>query len=146
VSSLPYVVSRDASTVLSTMEGTRRYRRAPDTRVAMPLGCLNLGSLSHPEYHGGGLLPSPLDKTIQVVTPTLFAKPGFWGLRRLTSEEMLLAKDLSEADAEKLAQPSREGSFLRAFSFRLSCFILRGGPFLLQKQEPSLNLQDGMRK
>jgi hypothetical protein len=62
------------------------------------------------------LLPSPLDKTIQVATPTLFAKPGFWGLRRLTSEEILLAKDLSETDAEKLAWPSCEGSFLRAFA------------------------------
>jgi hypothetical protein len=61
---LPYVVGRDASTVLSSMEGTRRYRRAPQTRTVLPLACVNLGSLGHPEYHGGGLLPSPLDKTV----------------------------------------------------------------------------------
>jgi hypothetical protein len=36
----------------------------------VPLVCVNMGSTSHPEYHGGGLLPSGLDKTIQVTMST----------------------------------------------------------------------------
>jgi hypothetical protein len=145
-------VGRDASTVLSSMEGTRRYCRAPQTRTVLPLACVNLGSLGHPEYHGGGLLPSPLDKTVQVTTPTLFAKLGFWGLRRLTSEEILLAKDMSEADVSKLARLSREGSFLRMLTpgkclvFGFRALFYGGGLFVLQQQEPSHSLRDGMRK
>jgi hypothetical protein len=102
VEKLPYVVGRDASTVLSVMEVSRRYRRAPRVRTVLPLDCVNLGSDSHPEYHGGGLLPGMLDKSVQVSTPTLFAKPGYWGLRSLSNVEILLAKDLSEADSGKL--------------------------------------------
>jgi hypothetical protein len=102
VEKLPYVVGRDASTVLSVMEVSQRYRRAPRVRTVLPLDCVNLGSDSHPEYHGGGLLPGMLDKSVQVSTPTLFAKPGYWGLRSLSNVKILLAKDLSEADSGKL--------------------------------------------
>jgi hypothetical protein len=74
--------------VLSTTEGSRRYHLSPQTCLVMPLECINLGSLCHPEYHGGGLLPSSIEKTIQVTMPTLLAKPGFGVLRRLLSEEI----------------------------------------------------------
>jgi hypothetical protein len=98
------------------MEGSRRYRRAPPNRTVLPLSCLNLGSASHPEYHGDGLLPATVDKSVQVSTPTLFAKPGFWGLRSLSSVEILLAKDLPETDAQKLQDISQQGCFLRTFT------------------------------
>ena len=62
---LPYVVGRDASMVLLVMEGSRRYRRVPPNGTVLPLSCLNLGSASHPEFHGGGLLPATLDKSVQ---------------------------------------------------------------------------------
>ena len=55
---LPYIVGRDASTVLSATASTRRYRSAPPTRTVVPLKCVNLGFATHPIYHGGGLLPS----------------------------------------------------------------------------------------
>jgi hypothetical protein len=82
----------------------------------IPLECRNLGSETHPEYHGGGLLPGVLDKSVQIVTPTLFAKPGYWGLRGLSSKEVLLAKDLSEMDALKLETPGKNASFLRGLT------------------------------
>jgi hypothetical protein len=114
--SLPYLVGWDTSTVLSPMEGSCGYSRVPQTRTILPLECGSLGSSSHREYHGGGLLPSSLDKTVQVTTPTLFAKPIFWELRQLSSKEILLAKDLTKVDAAKLAQPSGKSSFLRALT------------------------------
>jgi hypothetical protein len=116
VEKLPYVVGRDASTVLSVMEGGQRYRRAPRDRTVLPLDCVHLGSDSHPEYHGGGLLPGMLDKPVQVSTPTLFAKPGYWGLRSLSNVEILLAKDFSEADSGKLQDLSPKVGFLRSFT------------------------------
>jgi hypothetical protein len=106
---LPYLVGWDASTVLSPMKGSCCYRRAPKTRPIMPLEYVNLGSSSHPEYHGGGLLPRSLDKTVQVTTPTLFAKPGFWGLHQLSSKEILLAM-----------QPNLLGQVARVVSCRRS--------------------------
>jgi hypothetical protein len=115
-SDLPFVVGRDASTVLSVMEPARRFRQAPANSGIIPLQCRNLGSETHPVYHGGGLLPDVLDKSVQIVTPTLFAKPGFWGLRGLSSKEILLAKDLSEIDALKLATPAKTASFLRGLT------------------------------
>jgi hypothetical protein len=116
VEKLLYVVGRDASTVLSVMEVSRRYRRAPCDRTVLTLDCVNLGSGSHPEYHGGGLLPGMLDKLVQVSTPTLFAKPGYWGLRSLSNVEILLAKDLSEADSGKLKDVRPKVGFLRSFT------------------------------
>jgi hypothetical protein len=62
------------------------------------------------------LLPATLDKSVEVSTPTLFAKPGFWGLRSLSSVQLLLAKDLSETDAKKLQDISQQGCFLRTFT------------------------------
>jgi hypothetical protein len=61
---LPFIVSRDASPVLSTTEGTRRYRKAPLERTIFPLECRNLGTPGHPKFHGGGLLPAVLDRSV----------------------------------------------------------------------------------
>jgi hypothetical protein len=73
---------------------------------------VNLGSDSHLEYHGGGLLPAPLDKSVQVTTPTLFAKPGFWGLGGLSNVRILMSKDVPEADVCKLQDLSKQACFL----------------------------------
>jgi hypothetical protein len=78
-SALPFMVGRDACTLLPVLEGSGRYRRAPLERTAVPLERVSLGSNSHPEYHGGGLLSASLEKFVQVVMPTLFAKSGLWG-------------------------------------------------------------------
>jgi hypothetical protein len=100
--------------MLSIMEGSWCYRKAPPEPIAvMPLGCINLGTTtSHPEYHGGGLLPDSLDRSIQVTVPPcslLFL--DFWGLRHISSTKILLAKDLTERDVSKLVHPSRKGTF-----------------------------------
>jgi hypothetical protein len=41
---------------------------------------------------------------------------GFWGLRSLSSVKLLLAKDLSEMDAQQLQDVSQQGCFLPTFT------------------------------
>jgi hypothetical protein len=78
---LPYVVARDASTVLSVKPFVRTFRANPGPVEGVALVSLNLGTHNHPYYHGGGLLPELLDRGVRVLAPALFAPPGQWGLR-----------------------------------------------------------------
>eukprot|EP00978_Attheya_sp_CCMP212_P017666 scaffold47333_cov42-Attheya_sp.AAC.3 len=41
----------------------------------------------------GGLLPADVSLETRVITPTLFAPKGTWGVRRLSGDELLLAHD-----------------------------------------------------
>ena len=109
---LPFVVERDASTVLSVKPFVKTFRAVPASIPADDLRCLNLGSPGHPHYHGGGLLPGVLDRGVWVLAPGLFVPKGQWGLRHLTSEEILVAKDFSPGTVAKFAPESLTNTFL----------------------------------
>ena len=95
-------VSRDVGTVLSASVGTRHFRTAPTARAVVPLAVCQIGSISNPIYHGGGLLPGLIDKRTRVLTPGIYAPPGKWCVRALTYSEVLLCKDVSETVVTKL--------------------------------------------
>jgi hypothetical protein len=82
-SALPYVVARDASTVLSVQPFVSTSRAIPPIIAANDLRCLNLGTVSHPYYHGAGRLPVVLNRRVRVMATALFAPTGLWGLRHL---------------------------------------------------------------
>jgi hypothetical protein len=90
---LPPCVQRDASTILQVKVSSSQYRPAPSVCHLVPLECRSLGPVERPYYHGGGLLPRAVSRKIRVLTPTLFAPLGSWGLRSLSHEEVLLAND-----------------------------------------------------
>jgi hypothetical protein len=72
VEALPYVVGRDAMTVLSFMEGTSQLCcHAPLERLVMPLECENLGVNSHPAYHGEGCYLHFLTSLFKLSHPAL---------------------------------------------------------------------------
>eukprot|EP00978_Attheya_sp_CCMP212_P029513 scaffold105068_cov26-Attheya_sp.AAC.1 len=60
------------------------YRPAPTDIHLTPLRCETLGTASCPFIHGGGLLPADVSLKMRVITPTLFAPKGSWGIRRLS--------------------------------------------------------------
>jgi hypothetical protein len=93
---LPIVAPRDASTVLSHSTFGRYFRPKPLTTLVEPLRCMNLGSMSHPYYHGHGWLPAMLDRSTRVLTPVLNSSTneGQWALRTLSGEEILLCYDI----------------------------------------------------
>jgi hypothetical protein len=93
VSSPPPSVQRDASTILQVKVNSSQFRPAPPKCHLVPLECLDLGPVDRPYYHGGGLLPQAISRKVRVITPTLFAPKGQWGLRSLSHEEVLLAND-----------------------------------------------------
>jgi hypothetical protein len=110
---LPFIVGRDASRLLSSPRRKalgdieRHHRRGRSfhwsveilERPATPSfmgefhGGVSWGSFMG-EFHGGGLLSGVLDRSVQVVTPTVFAKKGYWGIRILSRLELLFARDL----------------------------------------------------
>jgi hypothetical protein len=113
-STLPYVlVGRDAGTVLSIQPFVSTFRAIPGALGGDSLRSVNLGMASHPYYHGGGLLPGVLDKRLQVLAPVLCAPKGLWGLRHLTSSEILVAKDFSPGAVDKLWSDSITNDFLQ---------------------------------
>jgi hypothetical protein len=89
-------VGRDASTILHAVNRSFHYRLAPSSRRVVPLALVNLGSSFSPVFHGGGLLPGHLSMDTRVLTPTIFQRQGFWGMRTLTWEELLSSLDVSE--------------------------------------------------
>jgi hypothetical protein len=106
-------VPRDASTVLDPRAPSHKYRPAPPSCVVMPLGCLNLGVDAKPYFHGGGLLPGDLDRRTEVLTPGIYAKKGDWALRRLTLEEVLVAKDYGKVLTGLLSAGTLSNALLR---------------------------------
>jgi hypothetical protein len=106
-------VPRDASTVLDARAPARKYRAAPLNCVVMPLGCENLGSDGKPYFHGGGLLPGDLDRRTEVLTPGVYARKGDWALRRLTLEEVLVAKDYGKVLTDLLSVGTLSNALLR---------------------------------
>jgi len=87
------VVCRDASTIMDSKGHSLFHRVAPAEIHLSPLRCEVLGTPTCPFIHGGGLLPSSVSLKTRVITPTLFAPKGTWGVRRLTGTELLLAHD-----------------------------------------------------
>jgi hypothetical protein len=113
-------IGRDASTILHAVNRSIHYRLAPPSRRVVPLAVVNLGSSSSPVFHGGRLLPGHLSLDTRVLTPTIFQRQGFWGMRTLvTWEELLSSLDVSElAQAyipltREICHALRPGNFLR---------------------------------
>jgi hypothetical protein len=76
---------RDASTILDVKGHQVTFMEAPKTVAVEPLAVLNMGATSAMAYyHGGGLLPSTVNRSTHVLTPSLFARPGKWGRRALS--------------------------------------------------------------
>lgn len=87
--------ARDAHTILDDSVWTSIKRRAPTMRKIHPLQVKNVGSTSVPLYHIGGLLPRVGLKSCRVITPSIGLPKGTWGIRKLTTSEILLALDIS---------------------------------------------------
>jgi hypothetical protein len=93
VASSTEVVMRDASTIMDSKGHSLFYRPAPTDIHLTPLRCETLGTATCPFIHGGGLLPADVSTKTRVITPTLFAPKGTWGVRRISGNELLLAHD-----------------------------------------------------
>jgi hypothetical protein len=70
-SPLALTAKRDAATVLSHATFGRYFRPRPENTLVEPLRCQNLGTVSHPYYHGYGWLPAILSRRVRVLTPVL---------------------------------------------------------------------------
>jgi hypothetical protein len=99
----PIIAPRDASTVLGVKGSAHTFRRAPVQRHLADGCCENLGSASHPLYHGGGWLPARLDRQTRVLTPHIFASKGSWANRCLGWEEALVCYDAPDSFVTALA-------------------------------------------
>jgi hypothetical protein len=53
-----------------------------------------------------------LDKSVRVLAPAFFAPKGLWGLRHLTSDEILVAKDFSSDTVETFAGTTLSNALL----------------------------------
>jgi hypothetical protein len=53
-----------------------------------------------------------LDRRVRVLAPALFAPKGLWGLRHLSSEEILVAKDFSPGVVSNFSLSSLTNTFL----------------------------------
>jgi hypothetical protein len=109
-------VQRDATTVLSHSTFGYHFRPKPLCNIVDPLRCENLGTMTYPYYHGGGWLPGVLDRQVKVLTPVLNSTKhgGKWGLRLVSGLEVLLCKDVSEAQAQIIMDPAPPNALLRA--------------------------------
>jgi hypothetical protein len=113
---LPFVVARDASTVLSVHPFVSTFSAAPHDIAADDLRCLNLGTAGHPYYHGARLVSVVLTQRVRILAPALFAPKGLWGLRHLTCDEILVAKDFSPGTVAKLSGKTLSNALLAALS------------------------------
>jgi hypothetical protein len=120
VAAVEHKHGRDASTVLMAIEWPSGHRNAPPHRHVTPLG---VEEVAPNIYHGGGLLPHRCSKGTTVLTPCIGAKPGQWGVRRLTGSEVLAALDVPVAlIAHFVADPSVvTNHFLKNVTPGLSC-------------------------
>jgi hypothetical protein len=106
---------RDASTILDIKGHQVTFMDAPKSVDVEPLAVLNMGAASAMAYyHGGGLLPSSVNRSTRVLTPSLFARPGKWGRRALSLVEVLKAKDLSADDIDRLEEFELTNEFFDA--------------------------------
>jgi hypothetical protein len=119
---------RDASTVLIVNEFCHLMRKIPDPLEVFPLRSLNLGTDQRPVYHGGGLLPTFLDRSTWVLTRCLSATQ--WGKRRVTRLEVLLANDYPEDIAKALLEESGADDVFVNSCPAVGCFISGAQPWL----------------
>ena len=92
IPAVPCGVLRDASTIISTTERCVRPI-AVDRMVVEPIALVNLGTAARPVYHSGGLLPANPDAGLWVATMSCFT-PNRWGVRQVTTRELLEAYDV----------------------------------------------------
>ena len=106
---------RDASTILDVKGNWVVFENAPKLVAIEPLAVCNLGTSEDiPYYHGGGLLPAGINRSTRVLTPSIYARPGKWGRRNVTSEEVLKAKDFSLVDIARLESFQLTNDFYEA--------------------------------
>jgi hypothetical protein len=80
---------------------------------------------------------------VRVLAPALFAPPGQWGLRHLTSEEILVAKDFSPGTVAKFAPDSLTNTFMaslvpgKCLVFRFRALFNGGGGEEESKEGPT---------
>lgn len=86
---------RDAYTIVDDSVWCTRKRRQPSPLEVVPLRIVNVGSSRVPIIHIKGLLPSSGLLKCQIITPAIGLKTGCWGIRHLTSSEILQAYDMS---------------------------------------------------
>jgi hypothetical protein len=110
---LEITAERDAATVLSHSTFGRYFRLKPKGILVEPLQCLNPGSSQHPYYHGHGWLPAVLGRNIRVLTPVLNSRmnAGQWGLRTLSSKEVLMCNDIGSAAVAVLLSERQHNTF-----------------------------------
>ena len=121
---LPFVVGRDASTILSETTYCQRFRSRPVDRVLVPLRVEEGVSGRIRFFHGGGLLPPRPSTSTWVLAPHVRSPAGRWGLRPLTFEEILLAFDFNLAQCRlfsSLSDAERHG--LRSSFLPLRCLL-----------------------
>ena len=111
---LTKAVPRDATTVLSQVTFGQYYRPKPTEVYPRPLRVVNLGTPESPYFQGHRWLPAALTTKVRVLTPVLNGPchDSKWGLRRVTGEEILMAKDVSVAQIKSLAGFTRDDAFL----------------------------------
>ena len=137
---------RDMRTILAFGAQAQSYSRPPSALVVDPLVAHNVGSPSFPVYHGRGLLPAFPDLTTKVITPSKFVRKGYWGVRTLTSSELLHAHDVG--DGMHVVVPSLPSRFaplaiLRAVLTAVVNSVTRGDSFWSVHSKRTLALDEG---
>ena len=88
--------ARDCRTILEFSKDFVRYVPTPCSEVSP----LRTFPVEEATFHSRGLLPHPLPAGCHIAVPTPFARKGFWGVRKLSTKERLLAFDFPESQLD----------------------------------------------
>ena len=87
--------SRDVATIIDDSIWCTRKQRRPVPSTISHLQAVNLGSISAPIFHIGGLLPCKSLGSCIDITPGIGLSATTWGIRRLSLKEIMDALDLT---------------------------------------------------
>ena len=87
--------SRDVETIIDDSIWCTRKRRRPVPSTISPLQVVNVGSISAPIFHIGGLLPCKMLGSCTVITPGIALSATDRGFRWLSLKEIMDALDLT---------------------------------------------------
>ena len=88
--------SRDAFTIIDDSVWCQNKRRRPQLDEVVPLRTVNVGSEKFPIFHIKGLLPCQDILHCRIISPAIGLKKNMWGIRRLTTGELMDALDISQ--------------------------------------------------